>query len=238
MSVELPREVTRQGGLAFALKRLGDFVTATVLVLLTAPLMGLIVLLLALFQGVPVLFRQQRAGWYTRPFTLLKFRTMREAYDADGQPLPDEQRVTWIGEFLRRSSLDELPQLFNVLRGELSLIGNRPLPLTYVARMNPQQRRRFLTIPGMTGLDTVRGRYRNTWEQQFAVEVWYVDHWSAWLDLRTIAETVLVLATNRDQLPSGVFREEFLGSSVGETPATGPEEGSQAPPPPSGAGSD
>ena len=201
-----------QRGPALWCKRVVDLTAAAVIGLLGLPFLLCVAALLAAAQGLPVLFRQARTGWLGRPFTMLKFRTMREAYDAHGRPLPDEERVTWIGRLVRQLSLDEFPQLLNVLRGEMSLIGNRPLPIRYLGRMTPKQQRRYLVLPGMTGLDTISGRYGNTWEEQFALELLYVDHWSPWLDVTIAFRTFWVLLTNRDQTPDGLDgRGEFLG---------------------------
>ena len=147
--------------------------------------------------GSPVIFRQERAGQHGVPFTLCKLRTMRDAYAADGSLLPDKDRLTRLGRFLRASSIDELPGLFHVLRGEMSLVGPRPLYAAYVARYTPEQARRLAVKPGITGLAQVRGRNALAWEEKFALDVWYVDHWSLGLDLRILAETVIAVLRPR-----------------------------------------
>ena len=204
---------TSQRGLALFVKRAVDAVVAVSVIIVGCPPFLVIAVLLASFQGFPILFRQRRVGFREQPFTMYKFRTMRTQLGPDGRLLPDEQRVTWIGRLLRRTSIDELPQLLNILKGELSLVGNRPLPVEYLARMTPEQRRRHSVLPGMTGLDSVRGRYDLTWEQQFETDVWYVDHWSLWLDAKIVLQTMWVLLRNSNQLPaSQATREEFTGS--------------------------
>ncbi len=172
------------------LKRLMDICLASVALVLTALPMLVIALLVRLSMGKPVLFRQQRPGLHGKPFTLIKFRTMRDLRDASGNPLPDEMRLTRVGQWLRSTSLDELPELFNVLKGEMSLVGPRPLLMEYLPRYTPQQARRHEVKPGITGWAQVNGRNALTWEQKFELDVWYVDNWNLWLDLRILALTV------------------------------------------------
>lgn len=140
--------------------------------------------------GRPVLFRQQRAGLDGVPFELTKFRTMTDDRSDDGQLLPDADRLTSFGRWLRSSSLDELPELMNVVRGEMSLVGPRPLPTTYLDRYTPDEARRHEVLPGLTGWAQVNGRNDSTWEDRLAHDVWYVDNRSLWLDLRILARTV------------------------------------------------
>jgi lipopolysaccharide/colanic/teichoic acid biosynthesis glycosyltransferase/glycosyltransferase involved in cell wall biosynthesis len=173
------------------LKRALDVSGALVGILLFALPMLAIAAAVAATMGRPVLFRQRRAGLRGEPFTLLKFRTMRDAFGPDGRPLPDEERLTHFGLFLRRTSLDELPQLWNVLRGDLSLVGPRPLLLDYLPLYSEHQARRHEVRPGLTGLAQIRGRNSLTWEQRFDLDVWYVDHQSLGLDLRILMQTVL-----------------------------------------------
>ena len=139
--------------------------------------------------GSPVFFRHQRPGLQGRPFTLLKFRTMREARDEEGQLLRDEGRLTRFGRFLRRTSLDELPELINVLSGEMSLVGPRPLLMEYLERYTVEQARRHEVKPGVTGWAQVNGRNALAWEEKFELDVWYVDHVGLWLDLKILAMT-------------------------------------------------
>jgi lipopolysaccharide/colanic/teichoic acid biosynthesis glycosyltransferase len=140
--------------------------------------------------GSPVFFRQTRPGLHGRPFEMIKFRTMRDAVDAQGRPLPDAERLTRLGRFLRSSSLDELPELWNVLRGEMSLVGPRPLLMEYLPLYSPEQARRHELRPGVTGWAQVNGRNAISWEEKFALDVWYVDNRSLWLDLEIIWLTI------------------------------------------------
>lgn len=191
-------------------KRLVDLALAVPALILLSPLLAGIALLLRISLGPPVLFRQQRGGWQGRLFTLLKFRTMTGACDAQGDLLPDAQRLTALGRFLRRTSLDELPELFNVLKGQMSIVGPRPLRMRYLERYTLEQKRRHDVKPGITGWAQVNGRNALTWEQKFALDVWYVDHWSPWLDLRIIALTVWeILKREGISHPGQATMEEF-----------------------------
>ena len=153
------------------------------------PLLGFLAIVVRCKLGGPVLFRQLRPGLHGAPFTLLKFRSMTEAKDADGHHLPDAERLTRFGRFLRGSSLDELPALLNVLCGEMSLVGPRPLLMEYLPRYSPQQARRHDARPGITGWAQVNGRNAISWDEKFQLDVWYVDHQSLWLDIRILALT-------------------------------------------------
>ena len=177
--------------------------------------------------GGPVLFRQFRSGYRAKPFTLYKFRTMREAYGLDGAPRPDADRLTWLGRLLRRTSLDELPQLWNVLRGDLSLVGPRPLLMQYLPLYTPEQARRHDVKPGITGWAQVNGRNAIDWEEKFRLDAWYVDNWSLWLDAKILAMT-LVKVLRREGIsgqgrrpscrsgdPKGVAHEAGLGHRLG-----------------------
>jgi lipopolysaccharide/colanic/teichoic acid biosynthesis glycosyltransferase len=159
---------------------------------LLLPLMVILALAIRREMGAPVLFRQQRPGRGGRPFTLYKFRTMNDHRDDQGKLLPDEQRVTRVGRLLRRSSLDELPELFNVLRGDMSLVGPRPLLQRYMPYYSPRERRRFELRPGITGWAQVHGRNHLPWTERFEKDVWYVDHLSLRLDV-----TILLLTVKR-----------------------------------------
>ena len=172
-------------------KRLFDLLTASTLLVLLSPLFLLMALVIRLGIGRPVLFRQQRPGLHGKPFNFLKFRTMIDARDVQGRLLPDEARLTPIGRLLRRLSLDELPQLLNVIKGDMSLVGPRPLLMEYLPLYNSEQLRRHEVKPGVTGWAQVNGRNSLTWEQKFAYDVWYVDHRSFWLDLRILVRTLL-----------------------------------------------
>jgi len=182
----------RQTGAALFLKSALDHTAAAVGLLLCTPVLGAVALAIRAFLGSPVFFRQARPGRGGAPFTLVKFRTMRDTLGPDGAALPDAARITHLGRFLRSTSLDELPQLWNVLRGELSLVGPRPLLMEYLPRYSPEQARRHEVLPGITGWAQVNGRNAISWEQKFELDVWYVDHWSLWLDFR-----ILVLTAKR-----------------------------------------
>jgi sugar transferase EpsL len=171
-------------------KRLIDVAVAASVLVLGAPVLAATAALVYADVGRPVLFRQPRVGLAGRVFELIKFRTMKDAVDRDGRPLPDGERLSRIGRLLRASSLDELPQLINVLRGEMSLVGPRPLPVEYLPRYSPQQARRHEVQPGITGLAQVAGRNALSWPEKFALDVYYVDHQSLGLDLAILARTV------------------------------------------------
>jgi lipopolysaccharide/colanic/teichoic acid biosynthesis glycosyltransferase len=195
-----------------AAKRAVDLVGASAgLILLSVPVL-LIALLVKLTSRGPVLFRHVRPGLHGRPFTLLKFRTMREAKDAEGKPLPDGSRLTRFGRFLRTTSLDELPELINVLKGDMSLVGPRPLLMQYLPRYTAEQRRRHQAKPGITGWAQVNGRNAVTWEQKFSLDVWYVDHQGIWLDAKILLLTVWkVVRREGISHPGHATMEEFKG---------------------------
>lgn len=181
-----------------------------------SPLLLLIGFFTRLSTGSTALFRQTRIGLNSRPFTLYKFRTMREARDSNGNGLPDEERLTHLGGFLRRTSLDELPELFNVILGEMSFVGPRPLLPQYLPRYNSFQRRRHELKPGITGWAQVKGRNALTWEEKFELDVWYVDHASPWLDLKILWLTCLAVLGRRGIQHAGhTTMPEFLGSHEG-----------------------
>jgi sugar transferase EpsL len=193
-----------------ALDRVAGF---TMLVLL-APLMALIAVAIRLIIGKPVLYRQERPGYRGRIFTLYKFRTMTDARDASGRLLTDAQRLTRLGRFLRAASLDELPQLINVVRGELSLVGPRPLLPQYLDRYTAEQARRHDVIPGITGWAQIHGRNAISWEDKFDLDVWYVDHWSLGLDFKVLLATIRSVARREGISGRGeATMSEFLGSS-------------------------
>jgi lipopolysaccharide/colanic/teichoic acid biosynthesis glycosyltransferase len=171
-------------------KRALDVVGASAALALAAPVMAVTAAAVARELGRPVLFRQVRPGRGGEPFTMVKFRTMRDATDARGRPLPDAERLTPLGRFLRASSLDELPELWNVLRGEMSLVGPRPLLMQYLPLYSRDQARRHDVKPGITGWAQIHGRNSLSWDEKFALDIWYVDHASLWLDLRILAGTV------------------------------------------------
>jgi sugar transferase EpsL len=177
------------------------------------PLSIVVALVLRLRVGPPVLFTQERLGLNGRPFWIWKFRTMTDARDDNGNPLPDSERLTTTGQFLRAASLDELPELINVVRGEMSLVGPRPLHSRYRGRYTPEQFRRHEVLPGITGWAQVNGRNALSWEDKFALDVWYVDHHSFWLDLKIIALTIVKLVRREGiSQPGQATAEEFRGS--------------------------
>jgi lipopolysaccharide/colanic/teichoic acid biosynthesis glycosyltransferase len=166
--------------------------------------------------GAPVFFVQERPGLGGRIFRVVKFRTMRNAVGRDGALLPDAERLTALGRFLRATSLDELPQLWNVLRGELSLVGPRPLLVQYLPRYTPEQARRHDVLPGITGWAQVNGRNALSWDEKFALDVWYVDHWSFVLDLKILGLTLLSVVRRDGISQDGhVTMPEFMGSASG-----------------------
>ena len=189
------------------IKRALDTAAAALGLLLLAPLMALLALLIRASMGRPVLFRHQRPGLHGRPFTLYKFRTMTDARNAQGELLPDADRVTPLGRFLRSTSLDELPELWNVLRGEMSLVGPRPLLLSYLDRYTPEQARRHQVLPGITGWAQVNGRNALEWEKRLAMDAWYADHCSFWLDARILVMTLLKVISREGVCEDG----EFMG---------------------------
>lgn len=172
-------------------KRIFDLVGACFLLIITSPLFLLAVLAVFFSMGRPILFRQLRPGLNGKPFMFLKFRTMAERRDDQGNLYPDAMRLTRVGRALRRLSLDELPQILNVIRGDMSLVGPRPLLMEYLSLYNREQSRRHEVKPGITGWAQVNGRNRLTWEQKFAYDVWYADHRTFWLDLRILGLTLL-----------------------------------------------
>lgn len=194
-------------------KRVFDLIVGGIISLLLFPVFVMVGLLVRRKLGTPVFFRQQRPGLHGQPFMLYKFRTMTDACDTEGRLLPDAERLTAFGRFLRSTSLDELPELFNVLKGEMSLVGPRPLLMKYLPRYTPQQMRRHEVKPGITGWAQVNGRNALSWEQKFAMDVWYVDNYSLGLDMRVLMKTLWV-ALRREGIsqPGVATMQEFMGS--------------------------
>lgn len=193
-------------------KRIFDLLGTSFGLLLLSPFMILTALCVRIFLGTPILFRQKRPGYKERFFHIYKFRTMTDATDADGNLLPDAERLTGFGRFLRALSLDELPQLFNVLRGEMSLVGPRPLLLEYLSYYSDEQRRRHDAYPGVTGWAQINGRNTTDWPTRLAMDVWYVDHWSFWLDIKILLITVWkVLKREGISQPGQATVEYFKG---------------------------
>jgi lipopolysaccharide/colanic/teichoic acid biosynthesis glycosyltransferase len=207
----------RQAGLPVLVKKVLDRTVAGLGLIATAPIMAATAAAVAISMGRPVLFRQRRPGLHGQPFEIAKFRTMRDAHDASGAALPDAARLTAVGKLLRSTSLDELPQLWNVLRGQLSLVGPRPLLMQYLPRYDREQARRHDVLPGITGWAQIHGRNEVDWDARFQLDVWYVDHWSLWLDLKILALTALTLVRRE-----GISRRdhatmyEFMGSERGD----------------------
>ena len=201
------------------MKRAFDVVAAAAgLALLALPMLA-IAGAVRICLGRPVLFAQLRPGRHGVPFRLIKFRTMREALDAAGRPLPDEERMTRLGQFLRAASLDELPELWNVLRGDMSIVGPRPLLIEYLPLYTPEQARRHEVRPGITGWAQVNGRNALNWEEKFELDVWYVDHASLWLDLKIIALTMWKTLRREGISQAGhATVPDFMGSAPGQQP--------------------
>ena len=199
-------------------KRAMDLVLTLPAMVLLVPVLILVAALVRIRIGSPVLFRQSRPGLLGNPFTLLKFRTMRDVCDREGNPLPDDARLSPFGRFLRRTSLDELPELLNVLKGDMSLIGPRPLLPQYLKRYTSEQARRHEVKPGLTGWAQVNGRNAITWEEKFALDLWYVDHQSVILDLRILLLTFWkVLKREGIAAEGAATMPEFMGTQAGET---------------------
>jgi lipopolysaccharide/colanic/teichoic acid biosynthesis glycosyltransferase len=203
------------------LKRAIDVAVALVLLAVLSPLLAVLWVLIRVADGAPVLFRQVRPGRDGEPFSMLKFRTMSDRRDAAGTHLPDADRLTRLGRFLRRTSLDELPELINVLRGDMSLVGPRPLLMEYLPLYTPEQARRHEVRPGITGWAQVNGRNALTWTEKFEYDTWYVDHRSTRLDLRILGRTVGQVLTRRGiAAPGSATMEPFRGTdSAGDAPA-------------------
>jgi len=172
------------------MKRIFDVIVSGIALVLLSPILMLVAGVAYFKLGKPVLFRQIRPGRNGRPFRMIKFRTMRNAADAQGRPLPDAERLTPFGRLLRSTSLDELPELWNVFKGDMSLVGPRPLLMEYLPHYDARQARRHQVRPGITGWAQVNGRNAITWEEKFELDVWYVDHHSLWLDIKIIFMTI------------------------------------------------
>lgn len=190
------------------MKRFIDIIVSTSLIILLTPvIIGICALQLITF-GRPVFFSQKRGGYHGRPFRIFKFRTMHLGHEADAE------RITRWGHFLRSSSLDEIPELWNVLKGDMSLVGPRPLPIQYLERYSPEQKRRHDVVPGLTGWAQINGRNGLTWEKQFELDCWYIDHHSCLLDLKIMAITVyIVIGRKNISAPGSATRSEFFGTN-------------------------
>jgi lipopolysaccharide/colanic/teichoic acid biosynthesis glycosyltransferase len=192
-----------------------DRIGAAALLALLLPVLAVLALVVRMKLGSPVLFRQRRPGKDEKIFELVKFRTMTQARDADGRLLPDDARLTGLGRWMRSASVDELPQLSNVLRGELSFVGPRPLLVEYLPRYTPEQARRHAVKPGITGWAQVNGRNAITWEEKFALDTWYVDHWTLTLDAKILWMTVARVVGRHGIAQAGqATMEEFQGTGA------------------------
>ena len=194
-------------------KRLFDLIIASLAALILSPIMLLVSISVIVNLGFPILFRQKRPGYHGEIFTIYKFRTMKDNKDSQGNLLPDANRLSKLGRLLRSTSLDELPELFNIIKGDMSLVGPRPLLIEYLPLYNQEQARRHDVIPGITGWAQVHGRNALNWEQKFELDVWYVDHWSFWLDIKILALTVVkVLKREGISQPGKATSEPFKGN--------------------------
>jgi sugar transferase EpsL len=194
-------------------KRALDLVITIPGIIVFSPFLLIISILVLVNFGTPILFRQKRPGYRSKPFYVYKFRTMTDARDAQSNLLPDSQRITRLGRFLRSTSLDELPEMFNVLKGEMSWVGPRPLLMQYLERYSPEQARRHDVLPGITGWAQINGRNSLTWEEKFKLDVWYVDHQSFGLDIKILLISILkVLRREGINQPGQATAEEFMGN--------------------------
>ncbi|EIA0768036.1 sugar transferase [Vibrio cholerae] len=187
------------------MKRLFDFFVSLIVLTLFSPIIAIVACKIRKNLGSPVLFRQTRPGLNGKPFEMIKFRTMKDAVDANGNPLPDSERMTPFGDKLRNSSLDELPELWNVLKGDMSLVGPRPLLMQYLPLYSKEQARRHEVRPGITGWAQINGRNAISWEEKFKLDVWYVDNPSFWLDIK-----ILVLTVKKVFVKEGISAEDHV----------------------------
>ncbi|MBC8508603.1 MAG: sugar transferase [Anaerolineales bacterium] len=198
-----------------ASKRIFDLVLTIPGLLVISPILLLVAILVRLNHGKPILFSQVRPGYRGELFKVYKFRSMTDERDQEGNLLPDAQRLTRLGRILRGSSLDELPEVFHVLRGEMSLVGPRPLLVQYLNRYSPEQARRHDVLPGITGWAQINGRNVLSWEDKFRLDVWYVDNWSLWLDIKILALTLWkVIKREGISQPGHATAEEFMGNGT------------------------
>ncbi|MFA4915068.1 MAG: sugar transferase [Syntrophales bacterium] len=195
------------------IKRAFDLILTIPALIILLPFLVIIAVLIKIQLESSVFFRQKRPGWHGKPLWLLKFRTMTDSHDANGALLPDGERLTRLGRFLRKASLDELPELLNVIKGDMSLVGPRPLLMQYLDRYTPEQARRHNVKPGITGWAQVNGRNAISWEEKFKLDVWYVDNQSFWLDIKIIVLTIWkILNQENINQPGQATAEEFRGN--------------------------
>ena len=195
------------------IKSLVDRSLAAIVLIILSPFIAVLAIAIYFNMGSPVIFSQPRGGKKNSTFTFYKFRTMTDQKDSDGKLLPDMDRLTPLGEFLRQTSLDELPQLWNVLRGDMSFIGPRPFIAAYLDRYTPEQSRRHNVAPGITGWAQINGRNSITWEEKFALDLWYIDNWSLWLDLKILFLTVFKIVSKEGvDEDKNTTSTEFMGT--------------------------
>jgi sugar transferase EpsL len=194
-------------------KRAFDVISVSIGLILLSPLLLVVAVIVRIKLGSPVIFKQQRPGLDGNPFFMYKFRTMTDARDTDGNLMHDEERLPAFGKFLRSTSLDELPELFCVLKGDMSLIGPRPLMMKYLPRYTPQQARRHEVKPGITGWAQVNGRNAISWEEKFDLDIWYVDNWNLWIDFKILFKTVAMVFKRHGITEEGSATiEQFMGT--------------------------
>ena len=199
------------------IKRLLDIVIALSALILLSPILIMVALLVRKNLGSPVLFQQERPGLHGLPFKMIKFRTMKDAYNAQGEALPDSERLTAFGKLLRSTSLDELPELWNVLKGEMSIVGPRPLLMEYLPLYNAEQARRHEVRPGITGYAQVNGRNAISWDEKLKLDLWYVENQSIWLDFKIMLKTIkVVLIKENVNDESGHSMPKFTGDKQGD----------------------
>ncbi len=205
--MKIPADIPRS-------KRIFDIAITIPILILFSPILLLVALIVGIVHGRPLLFSQVRPGYRGELFTMYKFRTMRDLYDENGNLLPDEERLTRVGKYLRASSLDELPEFFTVLRGKMSLVGPRPLLAEYLGRYSTEQARRHDVLPGITGWAQIHGRNVLTWEDKFLLDVWYVDHWSIGLDIKILFQTFWKVIKREGICQPGFATAEFFMGNV------------------------
>ena len=197
------------------LKRLLDIIIASIALILLSPLYAFVAYKVKKNLGSPVLFRQVRPGLHGKPFEMIKFRTMKDAVDQQGNPLPDSERLTAFGQMLRSTSLDEMPELWNVIKGDMSIVGPRPLLMEYLPLYNAEQAKRHNVRPGMTGHAQVNGRNAISWEEKFKLDTWYVENQSIWLDFKIMLKTVKKVIAKDDINQAGeVTMTKFTGTKT------------------------
>jgi sugar transferase EpsL len=203
----------RSVGIAKSVKRLADILISGSALVCLSPIIAVTACLIWVTMGAPAIFRQRRAGFLGRPFDMTKFRTMTDERDEKGQALPDSQRLTRLGAFLRKTSIDELPQLWSVLKGDMSIIGPRPLPVEYLDLYTPEQSRRHTVPQGMVGWASVCGRNTNSWEKKFELDLWYVDNWSLLLDVKIFFMAIATVLSGKGVTEEGsATSSSFTGS--------------------------